>query len=335
MSTASVRVPADFVGMSSAFVRIPSSVTVNFTRSWDFYGSLGWPNRCNMNILNPSAGTYMWTPLDDFAAAAVGRSVVMTLGQPADYLVSRAAIGGAYTGGKANMCPDDLSGWGTAVQAVVSRLKNVWGRTGLHWELWNEIDSAPSYGDSISLLGPYTRVTAQAILAIDPTAKIMAPSTGLGSSTAFNTWVAAADGAGGTSKDWVSEANYHVYENYALGVTDGQYHPVAIVNQWNASKAALRTAGVDWPVYITEAGYTMQEPQQALDHQRAMLTLAALGAKAYIGYQYDDATNFGIQGISAQWNTVAGLLGGSPTISKLVLNGFRVTATINGIDYTY
>lgn len=321
--------------MSSNNALVPTGVVCNIIRSWDYYGSMGWPNRCNMNILNPSAGTYMWTPLDDLFSNAGTKKVVMCLGQPADYLVTRAAIGSAYTGGKANMCPDNLTAWATAVTAVVSRIKNTWGRTGLFWELWNEIDSPPgSYGDSITLLGPYTRVTAQAIKAVDPTAIIMAPSIGGGTST-FISWANASDGAGGTSKQWVQAGNYHSYENYALGTSDGQYDPRSLVTHWNQYQAAMATVGVNWPVYITEAGYTIQEPQQVIDHQRGLVTLAALGAQAYIGYSFDDTVNFGIQGIASQWNTVANLLANGAVISSLVLGTSKVTVVINGVTYSF
>lgn len=323
------------MGLSSGGTSI--AATYGTTRSWDYYGSLGFPNRCVLKILNPSAGNYVWQPLDDLLSiTGAGKQVIITLGQPADYLVSRAAIGGAYLGGKANMCPDDLTGWATAVTAVVSRAKNTWGRTGLVWELGNEIDGTSSYGDSLSLLGPYTRTTVQAILAVDPYAKIMAPSiSNVTSSTTFNGWANASDGAGGTSKQWVTLGNYHAYENYALGSGDGQYNRNAIVTHWNNYQSLMSGVGVKWPVWITEAGYTIQEPQQAADHQAAMMIFAALGAQCYLGYNYDDVTNFGISGIAAKWNIAANLLQNGAVISSLAVGVNAIQVVINGTTYTF
>lgn len=332
--SAPVLVPPKYVGMSSANALVPTGVVCETVRSWDYYGSMGWPNRCTMNILNPSASVYMWKPLDDLLGNAPTKQIVMVLGQPADYLVTRAAVGGAYLLGKANMCPDNLSAWATAVTAVVTRTKNTWNRTGLIWELWNEIDGVEQYGDDIALLGAYTRVTAQAIKAVDPTAIISAPSI-YGIVDKFVSWANASDGVGGHAKDWVTVGNYHSYENYALGITGGQYSPSALVTHWNEYQSGMKKVGVNWPVYITEAGYTFNEPQQAIDHTRAMITLAALGAQTYIGYDFDDTQYFGIQGMATQWNNAANLLRQNAVITSLVVGTHSVTVVINGISYTF
>lgn len=282
-----------------------------------------------MKYINPSAGSYYWTVFDDFMSNNTGKQLVIVLGSPADYLVTRSAIGGAALGGKANMCPDNLAGWSTAVQAVVQRAMNTWGRTGLIWELWNEIGSSgPYYDDTLSLLGPYTRITAQAIWGIDPTAIISAPSLyDTPPGVAFNGWATASDGAGGTAKQWVSVGNFHSYEG-------AQYSPVALLNRWNAYQGYMSGVGVNWPVYVTESGYLMTDPLQALEHQRAMLTYAALGAKAYIAYSYDDAISYAVSGIATQWNAAAALIPAGAKISYLGMDS-QVHLTINGSSYVY
>jgi hypothetical protein len=73
------------------------------------------------------------------------------------------------------MCPDKLPEWAELVKTLVKRAKELFGKTGIVWQVWNEIDQSASYADDVALLGPYTRVTAQAIKQIDPTALVIGP----------------------------------------------------------------------------------------------------------------------------------------------------------------
>ena len=100
-------------------------------------------------------------------------------------------------------------------------------------------------------------------------------------------------------------------------------------------KIAMQSVGAsNFPIYITEVGYTIADPKQASDHARNAVLLAALGCRAYIAYNYDDHVNFAVDGIKAEWNAVADLLCGS-IISRVSYTPSQVFATISGVDYTF
>jgi len=101
MLSSPVTVPEGFVGLcTSDLANAPSTITHALVRSWDYRGTLGLSYRCVVKNINPSAGVYVWDALDSLLSNNVGKDVIFTLGIPADYLGSRAAIGGTYLAGK-------------------------------------------------------------------------------------------------------------------------------------------------------------------------------------------------------------------------------------------
>lgn len=295
-----------------------------------------------MKTINPSAGSYSFTYVDDWISnAAVGSDFVFVLGAPADYLVSRTAVGGAFDGGKSNMCPDTLTGtnsWTSAVTALVEHIVTTWGVTGMKWELWNEFSNSIYYGDTISLLGPYAKATAQAILAVDPTAVIISPSISqpLAGTSASDmlAFLTNSDGASGTGATWISGMTYHCYRNFP----NGPVSATDLFDDWQTMQQVQKAAGISMPTWITESGYATTDAQQALDYQRCMMFHAGMGAKCYIGFCFQDSgdsTQFNIQNISSQWNTAANLLTGSPTISAMYIGPFWLEIVINGQTYVY
>ena len=336
-----VTVPADFAGVSSLTSPATYGVTNYITRSWD-YSPTGGVNSCIAKHINPSSGVFNWASFDLLFSSNPARKIVFCLGAPADYLVSRAAIGGSYwSGSKGNMCPDDLTTWGTVVTAMANRAKNTFGRTGangLVWQLWNEIDQTHSYADNILLLGPYTKTTAQAITEIDPAAVILTPSIGVSVNHKYWTqWANALDGGAKRALDYCNGMSFHAYQNYNIVNPElsGQFDSTVVVTNFLWMKTAMQAAGVaNLPIYITEAGFTIQDPKQASDHARNMVILAALGCKHYIAYDFDDWVYFGIVGISSAWNAAANLICGA-TITSLTFTPSVVTAVINGSTYTF
>jgi len=332
MLSSPVAVPEGFVGLcTSDLANAPSTITHALVRSWDYRGTLGLSYRCVVKNINPSAGVYVWDALDSLLSNNVGKDVIFTLGIPADYLVSRAAIGGTYLGGKSNMCPDDMTGWVTAVQAIVSRVKNTHGRTGLKWELWNEIDQTSVYADPISLLGPYTKATVEAIRDVDPSAVILSPSIAGPSAVAtLQAFLAVSDGAGGKGGTWCDAVSAHYY-NMLLYAYE---HPTNYAQGYSLIRAAIKGAGFDLPVWITESGFMSSAPNIGLGFQRRMLVFAALGAKCFLGYSYDSAS-FPVSPYTTEWNVAANILKPGAVISRLVVGVSGLQVTVDGRDYMF
>jgi hypothetical protein len=348
-------VPTDFLGMQCLTALNCGAAVNSVTRNIGYnppdstYGSVFTP----CFYLSQSAGSYIWSAIDDYCTNFPTQQMVFELGQPPNWMFTRAAIGGAASasggGTRGNMCPetgvDHLTGansWQSFITDYATRVAITNGRTGCAWELWNEFDTFAAYGDPISYLGPYAKVTAQAIHAVDPTAIIIAPSISPGNivngytAEDITTFLNASDGASGVAGSWVSQIAYHSYPNFAGGSTDGQYDPPLLVTQLGYVKAAQAAAGFNYPIWMTEGGFTSTEPQQVLDTQRQVLVLAALGVRRYIGFVYDGAP-WTLSGIIPQWNALAALLGqqsGGVTITELYV-GNKVVATINGTTHVF
>jgi hypothetical protein len=332
---APVVVPAGFVGVSANNVLAPSGVIYATTRNWDYAGGGGASAVCSG--INTASGTFNWTNFDDLFSNSVGKDFIFTLGQPADWMISRAALGGSTYGVKGNMCPtaaDTATGFANGLAAYVNfvtqaatRAKNTWSVTGIKWELWNEIDQPGFYSDAIASLGPYAKACYQAIKAVDSTAIVIAPSVGRVSLSVLGSFLSASDGAAGSAKLWIDGMAYHSYKSNG-------YSPTVLVDDVATCKMLQAVAGISVPLWMTEGGYNISDPTQAVDWQRQLVTLAALGVQCCLAYSYDNVT-LAISGISAKWNTVANLLTGSPTISELYPGPYAVQARINGTLYTF
>jgi hypothetical protein len=326
VGTGSVRVPEHFAGMSYHSIPPPASVVCRLMRNWDTGAVAG--------LIGGGPGKFNWPVLDSFAQNAVGKQIVFTLGYPPDHLYRRAPAGRwPYPScAHGNMVPDDLPAWATLVMAIANRLKTHWGRTGVIWELWNEVDVPAMFNDVMALLGPYTRVTARAIAAVDPTAIILSPSyahddPNLANGSEFLLWANAPDGAGGTAKQWVQGLALHSYEGSG-------FSPQNLVTHWRNMESAARIAGLSLPIYITESGYLMVDPTQARDVQRDMVLHAALGAQCFVGYSYDNG-QWGLSGIAAQWNVAAAALSGGATIDSCEIAGGKVLVSIDGRQFEF
>lgn len=324
-------VPKDYVGVSTGdIVSTPSSFLHTLVRSWDYRADLGLSNRWAMKNINPSAGVFNFAICDKLLDNNIGKQIIFTLGQPADYLVSRPAVGSAYLGGKANMCPDDLDTWRLVVQTVCVYIKEK-KVVGAIWELWNEIDQVASYGDPISSLGPYARITAQTIKEVDPTAIILSPScAGFSNKAQVEEFLISSDGAGNTGAFWCDGVAFHYY-NFAL---EAYEHPL---NQYNATRimqSMLTLHGIDKPLWVTESGFPSAAPDVGRRVQHRLLVFAALGCKCFLGYKYDNSS-FPLYPYTASWNAAAGLLQENAVISSLEIGVGQIKIIIDGIEYIF
>lgn len=316
-------------------VKAPSSFVHSVVRSWDYNGTYGYlTGTCVMTFINTSAGVYNWNTFDELFSNNADKQIVFCFGATPDYLVSRAAIGGSYKGTKGNMCPDDLSGWAVAVSAVVNRAKNTFGRTGLIWQLWNEIDQSASYADTISLLGPYTKATVQAIRAIDPTAIIIGPTIAGANPVAipfYTAYLSSSDGAGGQANNWIDGVCFHYYNQSAAQLSQNE-HPIHYCNAWSMFTGAIKEIGVSLPVYMTETGVLAADTNGWRAYQRRLMTFAALGAKLIIGYQYD-ASSYPINIYEAQWNEIANILRPGAVITSFKPGFAKMEIVVDDVRY--
>lgn len=305
-------------------------------RSLDF--SPFGPPSLSVQSINTSEGVYTWTAFDGFIADNTARQIVFCLGYPPSYLVTRTPAEGQS---KQSMCPDDLATWASVVATIVQRAKTA-GRVGLVWELWNEIDTG-NYTDPIALLGPYTKATAQAILAVDPSAIIATPSISnvqsLAAVKAMQDFLSTPDGGGGTAANWIGTIAYHSY----------QYPPVdstETYSGWCRLSAILQNAGIaHLPVYLTEFGFCVQnggsvglvnDLQVITDMQRMCLIHAAMGMRQIVYYDFDSSI-FGLTnapGGIAAWNALVAMLRGA-TITELYIAPYCVSAVINGQSHVF
>jgi hypothetical protein len=315
-------------------------LTYSAMRNWDFGsgGSIG--DQAIVKNIATGPGSYTWAPLDAFVNASVGKGMIFCLGQPADWMIpGRSALGGASKGGKANMCPTgstELSNYTTAIAAIVQRVKDVHGRTGVRWELWNEFNDSKYYADVYSSLGPYTKAVVEAIKAVDPTAKIMTPST---SYNLFSTqdiqtgYLVTSDGAGGKAGQYCNELSIHYYNDPRDLSTDTPYRMFSYVQ---SARNSLGLAGMSMPVYVTESGWLADDDVDTYKTKlaRRMIVFAALGCKGIVGYaanlNFGGAISLNDARIAPTWNAWAARLAGS-TISRLVRNrDGGVEVDING-----
>lgn len=336
VSGAGVKIPAQFVGLCCAdIISVPGDVNFGTTRNWDYTAGLGVSATCVATFINPSAGVFNWTTFDAFISNNVSRRIVFVLGATPDYLVSRAALGGSYKGAKGNMCPDDLVGWEALVTSLVNRAKNTHGKTGIVWQLFNEMNETASYADSASLLGPYTRVTAQAIRAADPTAKIISPpvsGTFNSALTYMRNYLLSSDGAGGICADWLDGVAYHHYIQ-TLSSSSANDSCIHYYNTYATFLGMLRDIGLEkLGVYITETGVLVGNPARAKVLQRRAIVFAAAGAKLCLFYSYD-ASSYAIQAFHDEINFINGLLANGAVITSCKIGYGPVKCVIDGVEF--
>lgn len=331
VSDLNVIVPDTFCGVQlykeTAF---DPSLVVKNARPWaTMIGSTG----CNWNeIETPSKGTFSWTVFDaGFSRTANVPALYFTLGRSP-----------AWAAAATTLPPSNASDFGDMCTALANRAKNTHGRTGVMWDLWNEIDYSGSWTGAAATLGPLARAAKQALAAVDPTAKLLSPSivfTTASRVTTLTTALAVSDGAGGSLKDWIDGICLHYYAQDKLA----QWYDTAM--QWTQiveMKAALAAAGVgNLPIYVNESGVdgsakVYSKADQKKMQLRAMMLCAAAGFKGYCAYVYDTTPSvFGnVSEYINDWNSVANALNGK-TITRITINAdYSVTLVVGGQTLT-
>ena len=98
LSAASVNVPANFAGMQILKGVRPAGFTSPWARNWDQSNATNGPAAVVRNI-STGLGTFDWSRFDLFMSNnAACTNMVFTLGQVADWIITRSARGGASAG---------------------------------------------------------------------------------------------------------------------------------------------------------------------------------------------------------------------------------------------
>jgi len=267
-----------------------------------------WDDGSTWARLEPSPGQWRFTNLDKQVAQArsEGAEVLYVLGQTPTWASSNPDVSDIYGKGAPAM-PIDLQDWKQYVATIATRYK---GRIGAY-EVWDEADASTFWGTPQQMLQLAT-IAYRTIKAIDPGATVLTPSFTQNSLT--DGWLARYLAAGGAK---VADAFAgHAYPNDSWGAA--QY--------LLAYREALRKAGTDLPIWMTEVGYsgytsagqplfTSAEARTLV--AQTMMYLAELGASRSIWYganTNDMWLSLGEQGYpqdGGAYKTMTGWLAGS------------------------
>lgn len=348
----SISIPLHYAGVQFwQRDNIPSGLVLGNSRPWSF-------NLAPYVQHNPDGQRSSWFSIeavegvlnwDSFDASLSFLSSVprlyQTLGQPPTWAVAVQSGTPVDTWSfppKSNQPPDDIGKWTAFCSAIAERAANA-GRTGIYWDIWNEVDYSATWSQpgSWSALGPLTKAANQAIKAVDPTAKILSPSfvsTYNTKATDIVTLLNVSDGSSGVLADWVDGISNHSYAK-SLNPT-GWYRSTLLWTDTRRMNNALTTAGYGFlPIHITEAGVenflAYNQAHQKTLLFRSMLINAAAGAQGYCAYTYDDPNVGNIGSFEADWNEFASNVNGG-NLTRLTINEDQsVSAVINGRVMTY
>jgi len=329
-------VPPDYLGTCCANVaQVPEGWAYGTTRSWDYNATFGNSATCVATHINPAKDSFAWQTFDAFISAHLDKRVIFVLGAPPDYLVTRAALGGSYKGTKGNMCPDNLPEWAELVKTLVKRAKELFGKTGIVWQVWNEIDQSASYADDVALLGPYTKITAQAIKSVDNSALVIGPTIAGANPIALpfmESYLTASDGSGGRAVDWLDGVALHLY-NQSPTQASANENGIMYSTAYNNFRGVLSKIGaVNKDIYITETGVLSTDTRKINILMQRSIIFAALGAKLCLWYSYDGGT-YSYSQYKNEFNYLSNLLSSGNEISSCKVGYGKLRVTINGNNH--
>jgi hypothetical protein len=151
------------------------NIGIGAMRLWDTNGGI-WRN------IERTQGNFSWARLDYAVASAEanGAKIVYNLGGPPDWATTLPGqMPGLYVGYNPHP-PSNMAYWTNWCTAVATR----YAGKGFTYEIWNEVNDQ-SYGAGVAGSGfsgtlaqllQLSQLARQAILAVDPTAKIMTPN---------------------------------------------------------------------------------------------------------------------------------------------------------------
>ncbi len=275
-ATSPVIVPPELFGMQvrSIGLAAPTNLRAGAVRLWDA--------RVSWRLVEPQRGVFTWTMLDAAVAnaQAIGASEILY------------TVGVVPTWAASNMNPA-LYGQGTAahpanntdylnfVTALATRYK---GRI-TSYQLWNEANLNIFYNGTPTQLADLVQQASAAIKAVDPAAKIVAPSAltdANGPADPSGTGFFAAFGREMQARGWpVDAVSVHLYAPSDLG-------PGTRVRYLRASKSWFANYGWTGPMWDTETSYGDRRPGTNIR------VYTGKKAATYVARTYIDSMRYGV-----------------------------------------
>jgi hypothetical protein len=314
------------------------------TRNVDVAGCMWW------SVAAAGRGQYDWSALDSFIATAAtgGRDVIFNfLGTPT-WASARPAQAGHYAPGS-DAEPASLADLAAFATAVCTRYVGL-GTPIAAFEIWNEpkyaggggVDQGNYFTGTPPALAAMARVIYQAVKAVDAQALVLSPApTGLeypwvpgdGSGTdKLDLFLGAADGVGGSGRDWVDVIAFHAYSH------NGYNNVFAIPQMVSNVRQCIAQHGLAGrPVWITEtsaitpplASFVAQHQQDYI--ARTLLLALGCGVARVVWYAWDDPLGFSTQPpVAARWSALVAQLAGSTLSVVNALNRGQVAAVVGG-----
>jgi polysaccharide biosynthesis protein PslG len=270
--------------------------------SWPVY--LGsprlWDTTTSWADLEKSPGVFTWDALDQAMAkvdqygAGPGGVLMVLGGTPAWASATPSASALPYPG--ASGMPTDLAYWDQWVTAVVTRYQ---GRI-KNWQVWNEANLQTFFTGTPAQMADLTRRAHDIIKGIDPTATVVAASTGTRLTSAFAHFYPAYLQELKV-RGWPVDAYAaHTYPA-SLGTP---IERKALVQMWIT---ALKAAGAPaHPLWDTELNFGLAGPGAANPHQ----AITSPQAEAWTIRAYLDSLRLGISRVYwYYWSTKSDLVG--------------------------
>jgi polysaccharide biosynthesis protein PslG len=270
--------------------------------SWPVY--LGsprlWDTTTSWADLEKAPGVFEWKPLDDAMAkvdtyGAGAGGVLMVLGGTPAWASTTPSVAALPYPGASGM-PSDPAYWDQWVSTVVTRYQ---GRI-KNWQIWNEANLQTFFTGTPAQMADMTKRAYDIIKGIDPTANVVAASTGTRLTSAFNHFYPA----------YLQELKARgwpvdVYAAHTYPASLGT--PIerkALIQMWID---ALRAAGAPGhPLWDTELNFGLAGPGAANPHQ----AITSPTAEAWTIRAYLDALRMGVSRVYwYYWSTKSDLVG--------------------------
>ena len=270
-------------------------VSFGSVRLWD--ASVAWAN------INTASGSYDWSNLDKWLAAAQGQNdqLLYTFGRTPQWASSSPYDSSCGSGPGQCDPPNDLNPDGTGtdqrfkdfVTALANHNKNSSTAHIKYWELWNEPYNSPSWTGTIAQIVRMASDATAILKSIDPSAVVLVPSVCIEGSKGRN-WLDAYLAAGGKSyADAVAFHGYVQKRGYPLV-------PENILTYISQTQTILAKYGLqNKPLWDTEASWgnpttsspAFTDPDMRMGFVARMYLLQqSAGVARFFWYQWNNST---------------------------------------------
>lgn len=293
---APVAVPSGFFGTHRQVGKTAGGLNYAFERNHDAGTGTMWFQ------IHTAAGVYDWTALDKWVDECAGREIVFTIFGTPTWASARPTETSPYGVLGIAAEPTNMATLADFTTALVTRYL---GRINT-LEVWNEpkyiVGSSSYFSGTPAKLAEIARTIYTAAKAVDPAITIIGVgATGLAKDFAptvgdvwTNDFLAAADGATGTGKDWIDALSVHAYIHDNFNTLENLLHLADTVNEIKS------TNSLAMDVWVTEFGFitptfNAYEPQEAKANMMAryILYMIAAGYTRLIHYSYGGPIGWG------------------------------------------